>query len=124
VLFNYFREDADYSVKQALVSISDELENTLLKDNNLSVIKHNPEFITNKDERTPTNRILTSLFSKERLAFVLQFAIAYVEDEVDGKIARQKHIMRYPQIFATKAIEAKLEAGQDNGIIWHTQGSG
>lgn len=124
VLFNYFREDADYPVKQALGSISDELENSLLKDNNLSVIKHNPEFIMNKDERTPTNRILSSLFSKERLAFVLQFAIAYVEDEVDGKIARQKHIMRYPQIFATKAIEAKLEAGQDKGIIWHTQGSG
>src|SRR5690606_3246012 len=89
VLFNYFREDADYPVKQALGSISDELENSLLKDNNLSVIKHNPEFITNKDERTPTNRILTSLFSKERVAFVLQFAIAYVEDEVDGMIARQ-----------------------------------
>lgn len=124
VLFNYFREDADYPVKQAFGSISDELENSLLKDNNLSVIKHNPEFITNKDERTPTNRILTSLFSKERLAFVLQFAIAYVEDEVDGKIARQKHIMRYPQLFATKAIEAKLEQGQDKGIIWHTQGSG
>lgn len=124
VLFNYFREDADYPVKQALINVSDDTENMLLKDNNLTVIKHNPEFITNKDERTPTNRILTSLFSKERLAFILQFAIAYVEDETDGKISRQKHIMRYPQIFATKAIEAKLEAGQDKGIIWHTQGSG
>ncbi|WP_025125144.1 type I restriction endonuclease [Myroides odoratimimus] len=124
VLFNYFREDFDYPVKQKLETISDEAENSLLKDNNLSVIKHSPEFITNKDERTPTNRILTSLFSKERLAFVLQFAIAYVEDEIDGRISRQKHIMRYPQIFATKAIEAKLEQGQDKGIIWHTQGSG
>ncbi|WP_159636957.1 type I restriction endonuclease [Sphingobacterium composti Ten et al. 2007 non Yoo et al. 2007] len=124
VLFNYFREDADYPVKQALINVSDETENLLLKDNNLTVIKHSPEFITNKDERKPTNRILTSLFSKERLAFILQFAIAYVEDETDGKISRQKHIMRYPQIFATKAIEAKLEAGQDKGIIWHTQGSG
>jgi len=124
VLFNYFREDLDYPVKQILGTVSEESENMLLKDNNLSVIKHNPEFLTNKDERTPTNRILTSLFSKERLAFVLQFAIAYVEDEVDGKIFRQKHIMRYPQLFATKAIEAKLEQGQDKGIIWHTQGSG
>ncbi|WP_313367691.1 type I restriction endonuclease subunit R [Sphingobacterium mizutaii] len=124
VLFNYFREDADYPVKQALINVLDDTENMLLKDNNLTVIKHSPEFITNKDERTPTNRILTSLFSKERLAFILQFAIAYVEDETDGKISRQKHIMRYPQIFATKAIEAKLEAGKDKGIIWHTQGSG
>ncbi len=32
--------------------------------------------------------------------------------------------MRYPQLFATKAIETKLEAGIKKGIIWHTQGSG
>lgn len=124
VHFNYFREDPDYPVKQVLSTISDEQENAILKDNNLSVIKHNPEFITNKDERTPTNRILTSLLSRERLAFILQFAIAYVEEEQDGKISRQKHIMRYPQLFATQAIAAKLDQGQDKGIIWHTQGSG
>ena len=32
--------------------------------------------------------------------------------------------MRYPQFFATKAIESKLNQGVKNGIIWHTQGSG
>jgi len=32
--------------------------------------------------------------------------------------------MRYPQLFATRAIERKIEAGIRNGIIWHTQGSG
>ncbi len=32
--------------------------------------------------------------------------------------------MRYPQLFATKAIEQKLEEGVKKGIIWHTQGSG
>ncbi|MFP3700418.1 DEAD/DEAH box helicase family protein, partial [Burkholderia sp. SIMBA_013] len=32
--------------------------------------------------------------------------------------------MRYPQIFATKAIENKLNEGVKKGIIWHTQGSG
>ncbi|MFM6027015.1 MAG: DEAD/DEAH box helicase family protein, partial [Dolichospermum sp.] len=36
----------------------------------------------------------------------------------------QKHIMRYPQIFATKAIQKKLSEGVRSGIIWHTQGSG
>ncbi len=36
----------------------------------------------------------------------------------------QKHVMRYPQIFATKAIERKLDEGDKKGIIWHTQGSG
>ncbi|MGV0978422.1 type I restriction endonuclease subunit R [Empedobacter falsenii] len=124
VSFNYFREDLDYPVQQRLLTISDEDENKILKDNNLVVIKHNPEFIINKGDYTPTNRILTSLFSKERLAFILQFAITYVEEEDNGKVIFQKHIMRYPQLFATKAIVAKLEEGQDKGIIWHTQGSG
>ncbi|MFM6248216.1 MAG: DEAD/DEAH box helicase family protein, partial [Dolichospermum sp.] len=52
--------------------------------------------------------------------FILRYAIAYVK-EASGW---QKHIMRYPQIFATKAIEKKLAQGLKSGIIWHTQGSG
>jgi type I restriction enzyme R subunit len=118
--FNYFREDAEYPVKEKLNINSEEIENQILKDNNLLAIKHSPEFITNKRTDTPTHRILTSLFSKERLAFILKYTIAYVNEE-SGK---QKHIMRYPQMFATKAIISKLESGQNKGIIWHTQGSG
>lgn len=124
VVFNYFREDLDYPVKQKLGVVTDDIETGVLKDNNLVVIKHSPEFITNKNENSPTNRILTSLFSKERFKFILQFALAYVEEEENGTVVRQKHIMRYPQLFATQAIEAKLEAGHNKGIIWHTQGSG
>lgn len=124
VHFNYFREDRDYPVKQHLESIPENLENALLKDNNLMVIKHSPEYITNKQDNTPTNRILTSLFSKERLQFILKYAIAYVQEENAGKISYQKHIMRYPQLFATQAIATKLDQGQNKGIIWHTQGSG
>ncbi len=118
--FNYFREDEGYPIIQRLKTISEQEENAILKDNNLLVIKHIPEFKTNKDLNTPTHRILTSLFSKERLAFILRYALAYVEEE-NGL---QKHIMRYPQLFATKAIAAKLDGGQHKGIIWHTQGSG
>ena len=124
VNFNYFREDSDYPVKQTVGAIDDKTENDLLKDNNLVVIKNSPEYIVNKQDNTPTNRILSSLFSKERLQFILRYAIAYVEEENAGKISYQKHIMRYPQIFATQAIATKLEAGQNKGIIWHTQGSG
>jgi type I restriction enzyme R subunit len=54
------------------------------------------------------------------LAFILQFGFAYVK----GSNGLQKHIMRYPQLFATKAIATKLEEGVKKGIIWHTQGSG
>ncbi len=118
--FNYFREDFEYPVKQSLKDISDEQENLVLKDNNLLVIKHSPEFKINKESHSPTNRILTSLFSKERIAFFLRYSIAYVREET----GLQKHIMRYPQVFATMAIAAKLDEGKNKGIIWHTQGSG
>lgn len=119
-IFNYFREEENFNLESILSQLSDEQENIVLKDNNLVSIKNSPEFITNKSSTTPTNRICTSLFQKERLAFILQFGIAYVKEN-NGL---QKHIMRYPQLFATKAIEKKLESGVKKGIIWHTQGSG
>ena len=50
----------------------------------------------------------------------MKYGIAYV----DYPNGLQKHIMRYPQLFATKAIERHLETGKNKGIIWHTQGSG
>ena len=122
--FNYFREQELFDLNQMLLAENETLENLVLKDNHLTAIKYADEFATNKHYNTPTNRILTSLVNKERLAFVLKFALAYVEEEKEGKSDLQKHIMRYPQLFATKAISKKLEEGINKGIIWHTQGSG
>ena len=122
--FNYFREEENLNLTQLLAKENEETENFILKDNNVEVIKHSPEFLTNKHYHTPTNRLLTSLLSKDRLAFILNYAIAYVEEEHEGTKNIQKHIMRYPQLFATKAIEEKLNKGFTKGIIWHTQGSG
>jgi type I restriction enzyme R subunit len=119
-VFNYFREEQQLNLDELLTAEDDEIENAVLKDNNLNVIKHSPEFISNKSLDTPTNRICTSLFNRDRLSFVLQYALAYV-NEVNGL---EKHVMRYPQLFATKAIEKKLNEGIRKGIIWHTQGSG
>lgn len=119
-VFNYFREEEILNLTALLKPVSDEDELRVLKDNNLEVIRSNPEFQTNKQPERPTNRICTSLLSRDRLAFILRYALAYVA-ETDGL---QKHIMRYPQLFATKAIEGKLNDGVKKGIIWHTQGSG
>jgi type I restriction enzyme R subunit len=119
-VFNYFREEEVLNLTALLKPVSDDDELKVLKDNNLEVIRSNPEFQTNKQPERPTNRICTSLLSRERLAFILRYALAYVS-ESDGL---QKHIMRYPQLFATKAIERKLSDGVKKGIIWHTQGSG
>lgn len=118
--FNYFREEQPLDLDSLLSPEDPAVEALILKDNNLSSIRHSPEFATNKNPNSPTNRLITSLFSPDRLAFFLHFAIAYVRT----KNGYEKHVMRYPQIFATKAIEAAIENGTRKGIIWHTQGSG
>jgi len=120
VKFNFFKEEEQLDLSQLLKPEDEAVEDFILQDNNYPVIKGSPEFLTNKNPNSPTNRILTSLFSRDRLAFMLQYAIAYVK----GRKGIEKHIMRYPQFFATKAIAQKLDAGTRKGIIWHTQGSG
>jgi type I restriction enzyme R subunit len=118
--FNYFREEHQFNLSELLLTVSDVDETVVLKDNNLLSIKQSPEFAKNKSPGTPTNRICTSLLQRDRLAFVLEYALTYVKE----RAGLQKHVMRYPQIFATKAIEKALDDGIKKGIIWHTQGSG
>ena len=124
LFFSHFREE-DTNIISSIKDADEEKENFILRDNNLVSIKHTPEYITNRAIDTPTNSIITSLFSFERFLTLLKYAIAYVEKtDENGIIQFEKHLMRYPQFFATKAIEKKLNEGIKNGIIWHTQGSG
>lgn len=118
--FNYFREEQKKFLDESLSKENDEIENFILKDNNLITIKYSPEFKVNKNPFSPTNRLLSSLFSRERLAFLLKYGLVYVH-EAHGI---EKHVMRYPQFFATQAIKKTIEDGKKRGIIWHTQGSG
>lgn len=118
--FNYFREERASELVGEIGDLSEEIENFILTDTNLVAIKNTPEFERNKSVDTPTHRLLTSLFSRDRLAFTLRYAFAWLTTE-DGI---EKHIMRYPQIFATRAIADRLDAGERKGIVWHTQGSG
>jgi type I restriction enzyme R subunit len=120
VSFHCFREEEPSTLDDLLLPENTDVEDLVLKDNNLVSIKHSPEFLTNKSPQTPTNRLLTSLFRKDRLAMFLRYCFAFVR-EPHGI---EKHIMRYPQLFATKAIESALSAEVRKGIIWHTQGSG
>ncbi|MDD2984710.1 MAG: DEAD/DEAH box helicase family protein [Crocinitomicaceae bacterium] len=118
--FNYFREEEDFDLDKILRPITEKEENFVLKDTNYLIIKSSEEYKSNKKPDTPTNTISTSLFQKERVKFILRYAFAYLDEEK----GLEKHVMRYPQIFATKAIEKKLDEGIKKGIIWHTQGSG
>ncbi|MFK2696891.1 type I restriction endonuclease subunit R [Bacteroides xylanisolvens] len=133
--FNCFREENPGGLKVApfhrdypYKDIDKSVEKQILSDYNCQVIHSSPEYQTNLGFNTPTNRVLTSMCSPERLLYIIRYGIAYVrmEREVDGKIEStdQKHIMRYQQLFASLAIRKKLEEGVKSGVVWHTQGSG
>lgn len=124
LFFNRFREE-EPQLHTAIQEIDGQKEDFILSDNNLVSIKGTSEYCTNLNGLTPTNRILTSLFSHNRFLKLLKYGFAYVErTNKDGIKTLEKHVMRYPQFFATMAIEQKLDAGIKHGIIWHTQGSG
>ena len=120
--YNCFREEGQdsFPIERHIRQVTLQEEEILLRDNNVPQYKNSSEYKTNCLANTPTKRICDSLFSFNRFHFLLKYGIAYV-DYTNGL---QKHIMRYPQLFATKAIERHLEAGKTKGIIWHTQGSG
>ena len=124
LFFNRFREE-EPQLHTAIQEIDGQKEDFILSDNNLVSIKGTSEYCTNLNGLTPTNRILTSLFSHNRFLKLLKYGFAYVErTNKDGIKTLEKHVMRYPQFFATMAIEKKLDSGVKHGIIWHTQGSG
>lgn len=128
--FNVFREeDKQYVSSYPYKDLDDDTEYKVLKHRNCIVIKNLQEYQTNKAIDTPTNRILTSMLSKERFLFLLRYGFAYVERKIElddntQGTELQKHVMRYQQLFASFAIRRTLTNGVKSGIIWHTQGSG
>lgn len=124
-VFNSMHEERYGELVDQIETVSEEEVDYVLKDANKIVLKNTAEFKSNCDINTPLNRFLTSLYTKDRLAFFLRFGIVYVDATTkDGKPTIQKHIMRYPQYFATRKISEKIDEGMKKGVIWHTQGSG
>lgn len=116
--FSFFRDEAPKTA--GFVDISLDKIKSVLKDNHYSPTESDtPEFQTNLSIKTPCNRFVSSLYDKERLLFLIHYGIMYVNNVVP-----EKHIMRYPQYFASQALIKRLENGGKSGIIWHTQGSG
>ena len=129
--FNVFREKSPNILRESGYNdcIGSDVEKKILTHRNCIPIRQSPAYQTNKAPLTPTNRIITSMLSRRRFLFLLQYAFAYVEKTVelaDGTKAEklEKHIMRYQQLFATLALRQKLSEGVKGGVIWHTQGSG
>jgi len=127
MVFNVFREETSGFLRDyPYEPLKEDVEDFILKDTNYNVIKESPIYKTNKAYDTPTNSILTSLCSRERLLYLLRFGFVYLDyiDTDTHKHVLQKHVMRYPQLFGTQAIRQRLSEGVQSGIIWHTQGSG
>lgn len=123
--FNSMHEERPEELREEIGSISENQIETVLRDANKISIKDTSEFKTNCDSDTPANLFLTSIFSKSRFKFFLRFGLAYDQTHNDdGTLALQKEVMRYPQYFATRAINDAINAGIKKGVIWHTQGSG
>lgn len=123
--FNAFKEEREVDFLNSIVPLTDEEIDFVLEDVKRFALKSQPEFTTNLQPDTPCNTFLSSLYQKERLLFMLRFGLVYVEEESkEGQIQLQKHVMRYPQYFATRAIEETIVKGVKKGVIWHTQGSG
>ena len=134
--FNCFRENnplnqdiAPYINEYPYIPINVEAEKRILSDFNNQVIHTTSEYQTNLNVNTPTNRIITSMCSPERLLFLLKYGITYyhkTKERPDGSIEQidQKHIMRYQQFFAALEVRKRIAEGITSGIIWHTQGSG
>lgn len=135
--FNCFREEnphklavAPYNEDFPYKPIDPIVEKKILSDFNVQVLHHAPEYQTNLKTTTPTNRVLTSMCSPERLLYIIRYGIAYIYEQKEDKDTHQlvtreeKHIMRYPQLFAAQAVTRKIDKGIRSGVIWHTQGSG
>lgn len=119
--FSFFREDDEmYHLNYPYIKISMDKVKHVMQDCGYNPAETDtPEFEENLKSNTPCNSFITSVFDKERFLYFLHYGIMFI----NGKVP-EKHIMRYPQFFATRKIIERLENGGKGGIIWHTQGSG
>lgn len=134
--FSFFREDVpNYHASYKLREVDYDAIKSVVRDGGYDPAEaETPEFKVNLSDLTPCNRFITSFFDKERFMYMIQYGIMFLKEtkKVHNETTKkdeeyyvyQKHIMRYPQFFATRAILRRFEQPEKNGIIWHTQGSG
>lgn len=119
--FSFFREDDEkYYMDYPYLEVTEETMRYIIKDCGYNPAEYDTEeFKENLKTGTPCNSFVTSVFDRERFVYFLHYGMMFL----NGKIP-EKHIMRYPQFFATRKIIERLEKRGKGGIIWHTQGCG
>lgn len=122
--FSFFREnDKDYHEDYPYKSLEDDFCRDIIKDLGYNPAVYDlPEFKTNDSVMTPCNRFITSFYDKKRILFLLKYGICYLK--ASNNNPPEKHIMRYPQFFASQRLLERLDQNEKRGIIWHCQGSG
>lgn len=82
-----------------------------------------PELLAVLDGATPTaqDTLLFHLFEPTRLLDLVRHFVLF-ELEEGGQVV--KKLPRYQQVRAVNKTIAKLQAHQQGGVVWHTQGSG
>jgi len=120
-VYSFLREDDDkYNYNYNYLHIPNDYIRYVTIDNHYNAENcDTPEFESNLKTTTPCNKFITSLYDKERFLYLIKYGILYVDEQI-----QEKHIMRYPQFFASRKIIERLKKGGKKGIIWHTQGSG
>lgn len=122
--FSFFRENyRNYHHGYPYQSLDTDLCKKVIRN-----LKYNPsifdlpEFETNNNVMTPCNRFVTSFYDRKRILFLLKYGICYLK--ASNNNPPEKHIMRYPQFFASQRLLERLNKNEKRGIIWHCQGSG
>jgi type I restriction enzyme, R subunit len=109
--FNVFREeDKSFVAQYPYLPLSLDIENKVLKHRNCVVLKNLNEYQTNKQPTTPTNRIITSMLSKERFLFLLRYGFAYVE----RKVELEDDTMRLRLIFNCAMLSGYFHFGNNH----------
>ena len=106
--FSFFREDDElYHINYKYEEITEEKIKNITKDLGYDKkVVDTAEFKENMKTTTPCNKFVTSVYDKERFLYFLYYGILYINEKIP-----QKHIMRYPQFFATRKIIERLESG-------------
>ena len=106
--FSFFREDDEmYHMNYPYKEVSVDTVKFVMRDCGYNPAEvDTPEFQENLHVDTPCNSFITSAFDKERFLYFIHYGMMFV----NGKVP-EKHIMRYPQFFATRKIIERLENG-------------
>ena len=118
--FQLWREKEKEDLDEKLGEVSEEEIKRILEDNNAIAAYDTPEFKRNISPDTPYNSFLSSLFTLDRIMFILRYGIWFKREGDD----LERHILRYPQYYAGTHLMDDVNSAGKGGVVFHGQGTG